>query len=75
MPVSGLMVKGKALLYGDPKAFPQKMKNLDISNAFLGPICGPHLYLQYRCTSNFSKMGESNVLAAGGLPILDISAA
>ena len=41
--MSGSIVTGDADPYGEPNALPQKMKNLDVSNAFPGPIKGPHL--------------------------------
>lgn len=37
------MVTGEADPYGEPNAFPQKIKNLEVSKAFPGPINGPHL--------------------------------
>src|SRR3981189_3343466 len=43
-PVSGLIVMGEADPYGEPNAFPQKIKNLEVSNALPWPINGPHLH-------------------------------
>lgn len=42
-PVSGFIVKGDAVPYGEPKALAQNMKNLVGSNALPFPISGPHL--------------------------------
>jgi hypothetical protein len=43
LPVSGFTVSGDAEPYGEPIVFAQNMKNRVGSNAFPGPINGPHL--------------------------------
>lgn len=41
--VSGSIDSGETDPYGEPMTFPQKMKYREASNAFPGPMRGPHL--------------------------------